>query len=197
MHYTQNGGLIVCHAFSSIFRGTKSFRQRTHVRTLRKRHRVHLMVSFITVFATLSIVTFTVNTATLIGTIIHYVLLFAISVFTGLLSSGTAYFYLKIVTGQHATANDLFCGFRMYTDKALTVQAWISLITYLCSLPEYIVLYRMSERPDAAALTIYGLCMLLSGIVALLLAVFYAPAFSCSMISRSILLKNCLPGAGS
>ncbi len=138
---------------------------------------VHLMVSFITVFATLSIVTFTVNTATLIGTIIHYVLLFAISVFTGLLSSGTAYFYLKIVTGQHATANDLFCGFRMYTDKALTVQAWISLITYICSLPEYIVLYRMSERPDAAALTIYGLCMLLSGIVSLLLAVFYAPAF--------------------
>ena len=65
----------------------------------------------------------------------------------------------------------------MYTDKALTVQAWISLITYICSLPEYIVLYRMSERPDAAALTIYGLCMLLSGIVALLLAVFYAPAF--------------------
>ena len=136
-----------------------------------------LLVTFLTVFATLSVSTFTGNTVSFFGTIIHYALLFAVSVFTGLLSSGTAYFYLKIVTGQRAAASDVFCGFHMYTDKALTIQAWITLITYIGSLPEFIVLYRMSGRPDASALTIYGLCMILSGIVTLILQLFYAPAF--------------------
>lgn len=136
-----------------------------------------LLVTFLTAFATLSVSTFTGNTVSFFGTIIHYALLFAVSVFTGLLSSGTAYFYLKIVTGQRAAASDVFCGFHMYTDKALTIQAWITLITYISSLPEYIVLYRMSGRPDASALTLYGLCMMLSGVVTLILQLFYAPAF--------------------
>lgn len=137
----------------------------------------YLIVTFLTVFATLSVSTLTGNTASFFGAFIHYALLFGVSVFTGLLSSGTAYFYLKIVTGQHATANDIFCGFHMYADKALTIQAWITLITYIGSVPEYIVLYRMSGRPDPAALTGYGLCMMLSGIIAFILELFYAPAF--------------------
>ena len=35
----------------------------------------------------------------------------------------------------------------------------------------------MPGRPDASALTQYGLCMILSGIVALILDLLYAPAF--------------------
>lgn len=136
-----------------------------------------LIVTFLTVFATLSVTSLAGNTVSVFGTIIHYALLFAVSVFTGLLSSGTAYFYLKIVTGQRAAASDVFCGFHMYTDKALTIQAWITLITYVGSLPEFIVLYRMSGWPDASTLTIYGLCMMLSGIVTLILQLLYAPAF--------------------
>lgn len=137
----------------------------------------YLLVTFLSGFATLSVTSFGVGAHTVFGTIIQYVLLFAISVFTGLLTSGTAYFYLKIVSGQIVTVNDVFCGFRMYTDKALTIQAWITLITFIGSLPEYIVLYRMPLRMDAAALRQYGLCMILSGLVSLALNLLYAPAF--------------------
>ncbi len=137
----------------------------------------YLVVTFLTGFATVSVSTLTGNTASVFGTLIHYALLFAVSVFTGLLSSGTAYFYLKIVTGHRVTVNDIFAGFRMYSDKALTIQAWITLVTYIGSLPEYIVLYRMSGRPDTSELTLYGLCMVLSGLVALILDLLYAPAF--------------------
>lgn len=137
----------------------------------------YLTVTFLTGFATLSVSSLTGNVASVFGIIIHYILLFAISVFTGLLSSGTAYFYLKIVTGHRATVNDVFYGFRMYSDKALTIQAWITLITYIGSLPEFIFLYRMPGHPDLSTLTQYGLCMLLSGVVALVLDLLYAPAF--------------------
>lgn len=137
----------------------------------------YLLVTFLTVFATVSASSLTGNTASVFGTVIHYALLFVVSVLTGLLSSGTAYFYLKIVTGHHVTVNDIFAGFRIYSDKALTIQAWITLITYIGSLPEYIVLYRMPGRPDTSTLTLYGLCMVLSGVVALILELLYAPAF--------------------
>lgn len=136
-----------------------------------------LLVTFLTGFATVSVTSVAGNTNTLPGTLIHYALLFAVSVFTGLLSSGVAYFYLKIATGHIAVVNDVFCGFRMYSDKALTIQAWITLITFIGSLPEYVVLYRMPLLPDAATLTQYGLCMILSGVVSLILNLLYAPAF--------------------
>ena len=57
-----------------------------------------LLVTFLTGFATVSITSVAGNTNTILGILIHYALLFAVSVFTGLLSSGMAYFYLKIVT---------------------------------------------------------------------------------------------------
>lgn len=137
----------------------------------------YLLVTFLTGFVTLSVSSLSGNTVSVFATLIHYTLLFAVSVLTGLLSSGTAYFYLKIVTGHRATVNDIFAGFRMYSDKALMIQAWITLITYIGSLPEYIVLYRLSGHLDTSGLTLYGLCMLLSGVVSLILELFYAPAF--------------------
>lgn len=137
----------------------------------------YLLVTFLTGFATISISSIAGGTSTVFGVIIHYAMLFAVSVFGGLLSSGTAYFYLKIVTGHIASVNDVLYGFRMHSDKALTIQAWITLLTFIGSIPEYIVLYRMPLRVDASALTQYGLCMMLSGIVSLVLNLFYAPAF--------------------
>lgn len=136
-----------------------------------------LFVTFLTSFATISVASIAGGTNTLPGTIIHYALLFAVSVLTGLLSSGVAYFYLKIVTGHIAVVNDVFYGFRMHSDKALTIQAWITLITFIGSLPEYIVLYRMPLIPDASTITRYGLSMILSGVVSLVLNLLYAPAF--------------------
>ena len=55
----------------------------------------YLLVTFLTGFATISISSIAGGTSTVFGVILHYALLFAVSVFSGLLSSGTAYFYLK------------------------------------------------------------------------------------------------------
>lgn len=138
---------------------------------------VYLIVTLLTGFATLSVTSLTGNTVSIFGTCIHYALLFAVSVFTGLLSSGTAYFYLKIVTGHPSAVSDVFYGFHMEPEKALSIQAWITLLSFLGSLPEYIVLYHMSGHPDTSVLTQYGLCMILSSLVALVLDLLYAPAF--------------------
>ncbi len=84
-----------------------------------------------------------VDLSTIPGTIIYYAIMFLVSVLTGLFSSGSAYLYLKLICGRPVSVGDLFYGFQLCPDKAITIQAWITLITYLSSLPQIILNYMM------------------------------------------------------
>lgn len=123
-----------------------------------------------------------VNTATISGTIIYYAIMFLISLLTGLFSSGSAYLYLKIACGRPVSVGDLFYGFQLYPDKAITIQAWITLITYVTSLPQIILELKIMpyiDRPDKVMhlMLPYSLALIFSGVVSIVISLFYAQTF--------------------
>lgn len=121
--------------------------------------------------------------STIPGTIIYYAIMFLVSVLTGLFSSGSAYLYLKLICGRPVSVGDLFYGFQLCPDKAILIQAWITLITYIASLPQIILNYIMlttspSHLDQLMNLMLpYALSLILSGAVSVMLSLFYAQAF--------------------
>ena len=138
-----------------------------------------------------------VDLQTVIGTAIYYVIMFLVSVLAGLFTSGSCYLYLKIICGRPVSVGDMFYGFQLCPDKAIVIQAWISLITYLANLPQIILNYKISTytasyqtdllfspvSPSAVQVKIldlmlpYSLSLILSGVVSVMLSLFYAQAF--------------------
>lgn len=137
----------------------------------------YLLVTFGTGIFTLMVLSLTGDTSTPIGTCIYIVTAYVLSVLKGLFTSGITYFYLKIACGQHVTTGDVFYGFRFYPDKALRIQAFISLLIYIGSIPEFITIYQLPVHPEAADYIPYLLCSALSSLIAFILNLFYAQAF--------------------
>ena len=136
-----------------------------------------LLVTVSTMFFSFAALAFAEDTTTVVGMCIYIAISFAVSVLTGLFSSGSAYFYLKIVCGQHVTVNDIFCGFRFYPDKALLIQAWIALFIYLFDLPRFITASRLPDPPGKQELLLYIACIVLSLIIPVIIKLFYGQVF--------------------
>ncbi len=127
-------------------------------------------------------VSLVVDLSTISGTVLYYAIMFLVSVLTGLFTSGNAYLYLKLICGHPVSVADLFYGFRLCPDKAVAMQAWIALITYIGSLPQIILNYLMMtnlNHPDRAIKLMlpYALSLILSGVITVMLTLFYAQAF--------------------
>ncbi len=119
-----------------------------------------------------------IDVSTVAGTIIYYLLTFVISVFTGLFLSGNCYLYLKIVCGYPVSVGDVFYGFKLCPNKALTMQAWISVISYIANLPMIIIGYQMdSIRSTTRLMLPYSLALILSLAVSVMLSLIYHQAF--------------------
>ena len=119
---------------------------------------------------------------TIPGTVIYYAIMFLVSVLTGLFSSGSAYLYLKLICGRPVSVGDLFYGFPLCPDKAIIIQAWITLITYLSSLPQIIlnclILANITNTDKILRYMLpYALSMILSGVVSVMLSLFYAQTY--------------------
>ncbi len=140
-----------------------------------------LIVAAITSAVTLA-VSLIVDINTIPGTVIYYAIMFLVSVLTGLFSSGSAYLYLKLICGRQVSVGDLFYGFQLCPDKAIIIQAWITLITYLSSLPQIIlnclILANITNTDKILRYMLpYALSMILSGVVSVMLSLFYAQTY--------------------
>lgn len=123
-----------------------------------------------------------VDLSTIPGTIIYYAIMFLVSVLTGLFSSGSAYLYLKLICGRPVSVGDVFYGFQLCPDKAIVIQAWITLITYIASLPQIILNYMMLANVNHLNKVMnlmlpYALSLILSGAVSVMLGLFYAQTY--------------------
>lgn len=136
-----------------------------------------LLVILGSFFITLTSLTFAEDTSTVIGICISIAISFAVSVLTGLFNSGMSYFYLKIVCGQHVTVSDAFYGFRFCPDKALLVQAWVALITYIFDLPRFILSLCLSDSPGRNELLVYVACIIFSLVIPVIINLFYGQTF--------------------
>lgn len=117
------------------------------------------------------------NLDTVIGIVIYYGVSFLLSAMGGLFFSGIACFYLKIVCGQHVRVGDAFWGFHFFPDKALAIQAWISLIRYVFDLPRFLLYSRITAKSGTKALAVLILCTILSCFATVVLNLLYAQAF--------------------
>ena len=120
---------------------------------------------------------FAEDTSTIIGICISVAISFAISLINGLFSSGMACFYLKIVCEQHVTVSDAFYGFKFCPDKALLVQAWVTLITFIFDLPRLIISLRLPDSPARNELLLYAACIILSLVIPVIINLFYGQVF--------------------
>lgn len=123
-----------------------------------------------------------VDITTVIGSIIYYAILFFVSILMGLFTSGNCYLYLKLICGRPISVSDLFYGFQLAPDKAIAMQAWISLLTYAASLPQIILTYKISAvgthvEKIMPLLLPYSLSLIFSGVVSVILGLLYAQAF--------------------
>lgn len=123
-----------------------------------------------------------VDLSTVPGTIIYYAIMFLVSVLTGLFSSGSAYLYLKLICGRPVSVGDLFYGFQLCPDKAIIIQAWITLLTYISSLPQIILNYMMLANVNHLNKVMnlmlpYALSLIFSGVVSVMLGLFYAQTY--------------------
>lgn len=123
-----------------------------------------------------------VDISTALGTVIYYAILFFISILMGLFTSGTCYLYLKLICGRPVSVGDLFYGFQLSPDKAITVQAWFTLLTYASSLPQFILTYKISAvgyqtEKILPLLLPYALSLIFSGVVSVVLGLLYSQTF--------------------
>ena len=121
-----------------------------------------------------------VDISTVAGTILYYSISFFIMLFAGLFTSGTTYLYLEIICGKPASAGDVFRGFSLCPNKAILIQGWITLISYLVDIPLIIISYRIINASESEVLTLmlpYALCTIFSGVISIMLSLWYAQAF--------------------
>lgn len=84
-------------------------------------------------------VSFLIGTDTVVGVLMYSIAYFLILLFMGLFLAGQTFIYLKAACGQKPEINDLFHCFKGDTSRVLQLQAVLSGVSILCSLPAMIV----------------------------------------------------------
>ncbi len=110
--------------------------------------------------------------------IIYFLVSFIVSLFSGLLASGRAFFYLKVTCGQPVAISDIFYGFRVYPDKALIIQLFFSLIAYVCEMPMIIFYLLYIFHPENAVyLLLMSICSVVGSVAAIIAKLIFSQSF--------------------
>jgi len=120
------------------------------------------------------ITSFFVDQSTMFGLILNYIISFLTGLFAGIFSAGQAYICLNISCKRPCKASDVFYGFKQHPDKALLLQLVISLISFGCMIPSYIVSY--ISISTKRIIYVLPACILL--IIGTLIAVYFSLCFS-------------------
>lgn len=139
------------------------------------------------------VVMFLVPPYNAINTIIFYAITFFLSILMGLFQSGLCFLYLKLICGRPVSVGDLFYGFQLCPDKAIIIQTWMTLISFLASLPSYVINYMMQKAIMGGDMPLllaeeqtmqlmkymlpYSLSLILAGVVSVFLYLIYGQAF--------------------
>lgn len=134
---------------------------------------VMLIVGFINFFSTIFL-----DTMTIPGIVLNYLISFVVSVLAGLFTSGESYFYLRICCGRPVMVKDVFYGFKLFPNKAVSIQFYISVWIYLSMLPMTVFSYMvMNDANNAPLMLAYSLAMILYGVVSMMISLIYSQAF--------------------
>ncbi|MDE6663747.1 MAG: DUF975 family protein [Lachnospiraceae bacterium] len=136
-----------------------------------------VIVSMITMFVSFFSSIF-IDTKTIAGIILNLLISFVISVLTGLFTSGQRYFYLKISCDRPVTISDVFYGFKLFPNKAVLIQLYLSIWIYVSMLPMTLMSYMVTRNPkNSLYMLFYSLAMIFYGVVTVILSLVYSQAF--------------------
>ena len=136
-----------------------------------------VIVSMITMFVSFFSTIF-IDTKTVAGIILNLLISFVVSVLTGLFTSGQRYFYLKISCGRPVTISDVFYGFKLFPNKAVLIQLYLSIFIYVSMLPMTLLSYMVARNPkNSLYMLLYSLAMIFYGVVTVILSLVYSQAF--------------------
>lgn len=135
---------------------------------------VTMIVEFVTLFCTAML-----DINTLAGIVLKFIITFVITVLTGLFTSGITYLSLKLSCERPITTSDVFYGFKLFPDKALQIQLYLSIWIYIIGgLPMYVLSYTLSKNPqDSVLMLIYSLTAIFCCIVIVMVSLIYSQAF--------------------
>lgn len=155
-----------------------------------------LIGAAVVVFMIIEFVTFSctvfLDQTTILGAVLNFLIIFVITVLTGLFSSGENYLYLKVSCNRPITLNDIFYGFKLFPNKAVMIQLYLSVWIFISMIPMQILSYMIiQEEADSSALLLaYSFASILFGVVSLMISIFIRRYFSCCMTSRIIPLRS-------
>ena len=113
----------------------------------------------------------------IIYTVIYYLVSFIISLFTGIFTSGQAFFYLKVVCDQPVSVGDVFFGFRLHPDKALIIQFVLSLVSYIFTAPASIFQYLYSNTHNAVLVLLMSVSLIIGTVILVFVSLLFSQAF--------------------
>lgn len=93
-----------------------------------------------------------INTSTILGAGLFTIGNLCISILMGVINSGICYFYLKICCDQRVVTGDILYGFRSCPEKALGIQAWICILTFVVSLPNTIIEFYLTAMANGTGI---------------------------------------------
>ncbi len=134
---------------------------------------VNLITLFVSYYSTIFL-----NKETIYGIVLNFIISFVISVLTGLFTSGEKYFYLKLVCGRPVTLSDVFYGFKLFPNKAVLIQLYLSMWIYISMIPQTILTYLLLLYPENSTLILFNyLAMILYYVVTVMIFLIYSQTF--------------------
>lgn len=142
--------------------------------TLVGAYAIHIICVLLATFSAFILV----DTTSIVGTVIYYLVSFIISLLSGLFIYGEAYIYLKLACNRQVAVSDLFYGFSQAPDKILKVQAVLALISMLCNLPNTLIPPVSEALPDNPYHFLFSvLLMLVCSVVNIILTLMFSQSF--------------------
>lgn len=135
-----------------------------------------ILMSLMTTVLTL-LAFFITDTSTIIGYSIYYLILFVITLLSGLFTSGLCYLYLKVICRQPVLVSDIFYGFRFNPDKALLIQFRKTGLIFLANIPALVLGNLYGRTLSPALFLCYCISILFALTVFAVVSLMFAPCF--------------------
>lgn len=111
----------------------------------------------------------------------YYLVMFLISIFSGLFVVAEHYIYLKICCRYPVALSDIFYGFRVSKDQALKIQFLLTALNFICMLPSNVLLQLFQRTNNTLYYMLSCFFMVIGMVIYMFISLKYALVFYLSI----------------
>lgn len=128
-------------------------------------------------FVMIMLPAFMIDTTSIAGLVIYYMISFILSLLTGIFTSGSSFFYLKVSCRQNVTVGDIFSGFKIHPDKAIILQLVLTLLSYVCTAPIFVFNYLFAQTQNVVYLLLMSVVIIIGYVIMIILNLILSQIF--------------------